>query len=273
MIIEPFRQEDIAAFLHLAARENWVAEPWEFDFLLSSFPQGCFTARGENGEHAGFVTALRHEKSGWIGNLIVAEQFRGRGFGETLFRNTLDTLRDVGVETVWLTASTAGKSLYEKHGFKRVDTINRWVGAGRQRHVVHDGCDKAIVSPAMSRIDCQAWGDRRNSLLAATAGRGKVLRAESGFAVLQPSGNDVQFGPVSAMDSFTAEKLFDEALRTVQAGTKIYIDVPSSNRSAMRLFTRRRMRISGSNELMYAGTRPDYRPTLLYGLATMGSCG
>jgi hypothetical protein len=33
------------------------------------------------------------------------------------------------------------------------------------------------------------------------------------------------------------------------------------------------MRVTGSTELMYAGVKPDYRPEMLYGLATMGSCG
>ena len=50
MTIDPFRTEDIAPFLNLAAAEGWVAEPWEFEFLLSEFSQGCFAARGDDGE-------------------------------------------------------------------------------------------------------------------------------------------------------------------------------------------------------------------------------
>ncbi len=38
MNIEPFRTGDIATFLTLGAEENWVAEQWEFAFLLSTFP-------------------------------------------------------------------------------------------------------------------------------------------------------------------------------------------------------------------------------------------
>jgi hypothetical protein len=175
------------------------------------------------------------------------------------------------VETFWLTASKSGQALYEKHGFKSIDTIIRWVGTGRQRHAAHDDLD--ISNPSLSGIDCQAWGDRRDALLAATVGRGRLLLEESGFAVIQPCGNAKQFGPFTALDNATAERLFDAALRTVTLGSKIYLDSPASNRSALRMFNRRQLRISGSSELMYAGTRPDYRPELLYGLATMGSCG
>jgi len=96
---------------------------------------------------------------------------------------------------------------------------------------------------------------------------------ESGFVVIQPCGAARQFGPFSALDSGTAEQLFDEALRTVPLGTKVYSDVPASNRAALRMFNRKQMRIAGSNELMYAGRKPEYRSEYVYGLATMGSCG
>jgi hypothetical protein len=103
--------------------------------------------------------------------------------------------------------------------------------------------------------------------------RGWTVHEEAGFIVVQPCGAAVQFGPYSALDSATAEVLLERALRTVPLGRKIFIDAPVSNRSALRLFNRKGMQIAGRNELMYAGVRPDYRPEMLYGLATMGSCG
>jgi GNAT superfamily N-acetyltransferase len=275
MTIEPFRTDDITTFLDLAVAEGWVAEQWEFDFLLTAFPHGCFCARDDAGKAIAFVTSLRHGRSGWIGNLIVQADYRGKGVGEALFIRSLDALRDTGAKTFWLTASKLGKSLYEKHGFSTIDTIIRWTGFGKQLHGEHDsheaGGDETATS--VSSIDCQAWGDRRDALLAATVGRGRLLLRESGFLVLQPCGDAMQFGPFSALDSTTAEHLLNAALRTVLHGTKIYLDSPASNRGALRCLNRRRMRISGSNELMYAGVKPAYRPEFMYGLATMGSCG
>ncbi len=270
--IEPFRTEDIVPFLELASAENWVAEPWEFEFLIAVFSQGCFTARGENGKTAGFVTSIRHERSGWIGNLIVSAEYRGRKIGERLFTSAFEALRFSGVETFWLTASKSGQSLYEKYGFRSIDTIIRWVGTGRQRHTLN-GCqnDKSISN--MIDIDQQAWGDRRAILLTETAGRGRLVHDKSGFIVIQPAATAQQLGPFSAFDSGSAERLFDDATTAVAFGTKILVDAPASNRSSLRLFNRRKMKIAGSNSLMYAGKKPDYRPELIYGLATMGSCG
>ncbi|MFA7402633.1 MAG: GNAT family N-acetyltransferase [Pelobacteraceae bacterium] len=274
MNIDHFRMDDIPRFLELAAAENWVAEPWEFEFLLAQFPRGCCAARGDNGETAGFVTSLRHDRSGWIGNLIVAAEYRGQRIGERLFTTSLDALRSDGVETIWLTASKSGQSLYEKYGFTGIDTIIRWVGTGRQRHAEHGLRSEGNGSgSSVSGIDCRAWGDRRDSLLAETVGRGRLLFDESGFAVVQPCVDARQIGPFSALDAGSAERLFDDAAKTVAFGTKVLVDSPVSNRSALRLFNRKKMRIAGSNTLMYVGKKPDYRAEMIYGLATMGSCG
>lgn len=275
MIIEPFHTSDIAPFLKLAAAENWLAEPWEFEFLMSEFPQGCFAARSESGDMAGYVTSLRHQMSGWIGNLIVAAEHRGKGIGEALFRKALEALLVSGVETVWLTASKSGMPLYQKQGFTRIDTIIRWSGNGRQRLAGHAaGADGEKCDPLLlNDIDRRGWGDRRAALVAVTAGRGKVLEQDSGFLVVQPSGIDRQLGPFSAPGYGTADALLKNALNTIPLGSKVSLDAPSSNRTALLLFNRYRMRIAGSNELMYAGVKPAYQPEYIFGLATMGSCG
>lgn len=274
MNIEVFRAEDIVPFLKLAALESWVAESWEFEFLLAEFSQGCFVARGDEGETIGFVTALCHGNSGWIGNLIVAEASRGCGIGEALFKKSLEALQLAGVDTIWLTASKSGVSLYEKHGFSCLDTIVRWAGTGRGRRTSHEvSVEREVLDVSSCDLDKHAWGDDRSTLLEATARRGTLLQDESGFTVLQPCGDSWQFGPFLASNDATAEHLFDAAVKRVTLGTKIIADAPASNRSALRLFNRRKMRIAGSNLLMYAGKKPDYRPELIYGLATMGSCG
>lgn len=274
MKIETFSRADIDAFLQLAIREGWVAERWEFDFLLLTYPEGCFVVREQGGEAVGFVTALRHDISGWIGNLIVAERYRGKGVGEALFLQAVDALQNSGVETIWLTASVSGMPLYQKHGFRRLDTMIRWVGSGRQQHAGHASFDSGDdVNSLVSGLDSHCWGDRRDDLLHATISRGRLLADESGFIVVQPCGDALQFGPFTARDNDAAERIFYAALRTVQLGTKIYLDAPVSNRAALRMFNRRRLRLAGTTELMYAGARPDYHPEVLYGLASMGSCG
>lgn len=271
---EPFCAVDIADFLSLAEQENWVAEPWELEFLLDAFPEGCLVVRDEDGLVTGCVTSLLHHRSGWIGNLIVEPKHRGKGLGETLFLAAMGALQAAEAETIWLTASKMGISLYEKHGFNRIDTIVRWRGNGRQRFTGQETEATGVTAySALNDIDSRAWGDRRDALLAVTSGRGRVLQQEAGFVVLQKCGNDRQLGPYCAAGYGAADALLKMALNSIPFGTKVRLDAPASNRTALQLFNRNRFRITGSNELMYAGVKPAYQPEYIYGLATMGSCG
>jgi hypothetical protein len=133
------------------------------------------------------------------------------------------------------------------------------------------GCDS--MSGSSQDLDASAWGDHRTALLKVTTQRGMLVQQESGFIARQPCRNDWQLGPFSTVDSKTAEHLFDTVVRNHAFRRGLVVDAPDSNRAARRLFHRRNMRITGSTVLMYAGKKPAYRPELLYGLATMGSCG
>ncbi|MDD2855521.1 MAG: GNAT family N-acetyltransferase [Desulfuromonadaceae bacterium] len=274
MIFDRFCASDIDPFLELATVEGWIAERWEFEFLLRAFAEGCFAAREISGEVVGFVTSIRHDRSGWIGNLLVRPECRGKGIGASLFKKALEGLFCSDVETVWLTASKSGMPLYQKLGFKAVDTINRWTVGGRGRGTAQEISDASSrLYAELNEFDSRAWGDRREALIAATVGRGRVIKQDAGFVVLQKCGECVQFGPFLATDYSSADALLKSALNAVSQGTRVCIDTSALNLTASRLFKRYRMEISGSNELMYAGAKPAYAPEYIYGLATMGSCG
>jgi ribosomal protein S18 acetylase RimI-like enzyme len=167
MIIDRFRHEDLTAFLTLAAEENWICGQGEFDFLLRQFPQGCLAARIDDTPVA-FITAIKYGTSGWIGNLIVRRDLRGKGIGNVLMRKALAVLLDAGARTIWLTASEAGKSIYERLGFGAVDLVERWYGTGTGRG---DG-----ASGDYSRADILAWTGPGG----VTAGRRLSLKRWSG---------------------------------------------------------------------------------------------
>lgn len=269
MTIAPFLREDVDHFMAMAQAERWMVEAREFDFLLGAFPQGCFCARDKADRVTGFVTSLRHDRSGWIGNLIVSPGSRGSGIGKRLFLKAREVLYEAGAQTIWLTASKAGKPLYEKHGFTGIDRIYRWTGFGIGSFP--SACDVGAV-PDQS-IDRLGWGDSRDRLLAATTERGQVLARDAGFSVIQPCNRSVQIGPFAALKTSCAEILLDDALASILPDVEIFIDAPAGNRAGSDLLQQRGFRKQGTNELMYAGSRPAYRPEFIYGLASMGSLG
>lgn len=269
MDVRPFAPEDVPAFLALAAAEGWVSDPWEFAFLLGSFPHGCLAVE-EEGRPAAFVTAVRYGTSGWIGNLIVAKDARGRGLGTRLMRRALDELLAAGVKTVWLTASSAGLPLYEKMGFREMDGILRWSGTARGGG---EGAGDPAHPDGLVHLDRAGWGDDRGAILAAVAARGMVLREAGGFLLLHPCGDHYQMGPWTAADRAAAARLLDRALSRRPSGSRLLLDVPARNLAAASLLNDADFTPAGRTVLMCLGERPAYMPERIYALATMGSIG
>jgi len=270
MKMKPFHRDDIEQFLNLAAAEQWVTEQCELDFLLTAFPDGCFCMQDETGAAVGFATSLKHDRSGWIGNLVVRADCRGTGIGEALFMRAVRALHDADTETIWLTASEMGRPLYEKHGFKSIDRIIRWVGraCGTAGAAGKDGLARFDES-----LDRLCWDDRRELLLEWTTNRGMVVAEESACAVIQPTGEAMQIGPCAALNHAAAGRVISTALTAVVAGIKVVCDAPSSNSACTTLLQALEFVKQGETHLMYAGSEPDYRPDYLYGLATTGSSG
>ena len=267
--IDRFGPADIVPFLALACQEGWICDRWEFEFHLETFPQGCFVARC-NDEPVGFITALRHDHSGWIGNLLVREDLRGCGIGRALMQESLAALRGAGVMTVWLTASSDGKPLYEKLGFVTIDIVQRWRGTG----AVDPGSTQCVASSTqVLQLDKQGWGDSREKLLSATLARGELLENGEGFLIVQRTGAGIQFGPWGGFSAEGATWLLAQARSRFCANDDIFLDSPRGNRGAAELLADQGFRVSGATHLMCHGDVPLFSPNLVYALASMGSMG
>ncbi|HEY6839497.1 MAG TPA: GNAT family N-acetyltransferase [Geobacteraceae bacterium] len=269
MEIDRFGHDDIGPFLRMALSEGWVCDRWEFSFLLRHFPQGCFVVRGDDGPVA-FVTAVKYGTSGWLGNLIVAPELRGQGYGSALLESALGALVHAGVRTVWLTASEAGQPIYERLGFVTIDVVERWRGAGKGGRSLGP---TGIAPDRLLQLDAAGWGDQRETILAEVVARGSVFAAPDGFLVSQKSSGGVQFGPWSAEEDETAHWLFDQALAAAGKDTGVFLDVPAANGTAARFLAARGFVRTGNNLLMYLGEPPGFRPGRIYALASMGSMG
>lgn len=266
MQITNFTPDDIHPFLDLAKDEGWISTRRELAFLLERSPEGCLVCH-EEGKPVGFVTAVRHGRSGWIGNLLVGAVSRGRGIGTALFKQAMQVLKDNGVGTVWLTASKYGRPIYERNGFQSCDQVRRWDRSGQG-----SGCavDATPVHPGWQEIDYLGWGDARDELLAYAAAGGTAMGGEEGFLMLQRLSGGHQVGPFGALNSKAAEALMEKVL---SFGGRTLLDVPSANRAASKILTSRGFTVSSEVDLMYAGQPPAYHPEHIFGLASMGSMG
>lgn len=271
MQIDQFVHNDLNRFLILANDEGWICDRWEFDFLFNAFPQGCLVAR-RWGIPVGFVTSIKYGNSGWIGNLVVREQFRGQGVGTMLMKSALAALENAGAETVWLTASLAGKPIYESLGFKSVDVINRWVGRGIGDEEDDHPTKRCISRDEMLDIDKAGWGDRRDAIIDLTTERGRVFSTRGAFLVSQPCAEGVQLGPWGGTDG-GALLLLEEALAETGWENKVFLDAPLGNSGLSSFLLGMGFLIQGTTLLMCKGNASAYAPERVYALASMGSMG
>jgi GNAT superfamily N-acetyltransferase len=264
---QPFVEADIDPFLELAGREGWISGRWEMEFLLQSFPQGCFVWR-EAAISQGYLTSIRYGRSGWIGNLLVHPEGRRHGIGRGLMERAISELLKNGAETIWLTASAEGAGLYQKLGFVPIDSINRWCGkAALNRDLKPQPLDLDFVRS----VDRVGWGDRRETLLRETCSRGTLHTSSGGFICSQKLAGGTHLGPWGCLIGAQAGQLLDRVL--APGDEDFFLDVPAGNFAAAELLSQRGFGVRGSNLLMYLGDRPLYQPGNIYALASMGSMG
>ncbi len=177
----------------LAEREGWRIPRQEVALYQGPMADSAFALRVGD-EPRGFVTVMRHEKSGWIGNLLVDPECRGRGYGSLLFEHAVDALRARNIGSVWLTASEMGRPIYEKRGFRLMGGVVRWVfspsGASLAAATFQEQNRELLY-----RGDHGVWGESRCGLLEPLSSKGKIFAFGNTVALLQQVAGVQVIGP------------------------------------------------------------------------------
>jgi GNAT superfamily N-acetyltransferase len=128
LIIRAMHKEDLRFAVQCTAAEGWLSEDQTTleGFFLND-PQGCLLAE-ENGQPVGICIATSYGTSGFIGELIVSPERRGRGVGAALLRHGVRGLKERGAETVYLDGVLMAVQLYERNGFTKVCRSWRYSG-------------------------------------------------------------------------------------------------------------------------------------------------
>jgi predicted GNAT family N-acyltransferase len=216
---------------------------------------------------------VAHEQSGWIGNLIVPQALRGRGYGVMLFRWALAALAERDMKTCWLTASELGRPIYEKSGFLVVNEVERWVCPPRK------GFDRRVNEPLLARqalreCDRSAWSEHRDALLDHLLESGQVFACDDALALLQ-KGQDMQIlGPwySRSLCPRANRRLLQQALAAADPSVEIVADILASS-PLRQLLAATGFTLSGHNRLMMKGTSPVVDLNAMVALASLGSVG
>lgn len=260
-------ERDWPVFRTLAEQEGWRVPQQE---LALHRQGGCSRAWAlrQHGCTIGLVTGVRHQHSAWIGNLIIAPDKRGCGYGAALFSHAVRELRAAGATTLWLTASAQGAPLYAARGFHRVGKIERWVrkeggsGAGELAGTGRSG----------AHLDAAVWGDDRRPLLRHLERAGIWLQQGESLALLQ-GGDDFQLiGPwYGSRQPREDAELLTRLLAAALPQRELVVDLLGQS-GREELLAATGFISGGSTGLMVAGPTQVQWSRLL-ALATLGSCG
>lgn len=264
-------ESDWQLFLDLARQEGWRVPPQELILYRGSLADCAFVLK-DAGTARGFVTAVAHGKSGWIGNLLVPAECRGRGYGTLLFDHALATLARRGVGSIWLTASPLGRPIYEKKGFRGVDGVERWTmraaGAPVAVDVTAVGLERLLAADAL------VWGESRRALLEPLAAAGRVFASGSTVALLQQAGAMRVIGPWVSPELCPRENrmLLMALLSAAGEGEELVADVLASS-PLKPLLAAAGFTAGGYNDLMVRGETAGIDLSRLVALASLGSMG
>lgn len=98
---------------------------WKFDYesFVKSFIEDDFFYAFviiQDELIVGTGNAILKEKVGWLANIIVYENYRGKGLGYKMTKFLVDFLNDKGCETQLLIATELGEAVYQKVGFRKI---------------------------------------------------------------------------------------------------------------------------------------------------------
>ena len=126
--IREMQKADLAFAAECTAAEDWVSEDLstlEGFFLYD--PHGCLIAE-INKQRVGICVATSYGKSGFIGELIVRPEARGRGVGASLLNHGVQILCKRGAEAIYLDGVLNAVGLYERNGFRKLTRSWRFSG-------------------------------------------------------------------------------------------------------------------------------------------------
>jgi GNAT superfamily N-acetyltransferase len=201
--IDRLTPDHVDAATRLSTSVGWNQTPADWRRLLDLYPATCFGGWVDDSLVATSTLATYDDRVGWVGMVLVDEQFRSRGFGSAIFEAALDAGRTAGLETIGLDATDAGRNIYDGYGFETLGGIDRWRGApaATPSANVHEFAETSEVAS----FDEARCGVDRTPLLAHlldspdTVGLRHTDEGETdGYLVVRPGRTCAQVGPVVA---------------------------------------------------------------------------
>jgi len=268
IVIEPLTKEAIPLLRDFAPPE-WNS-PLD-RFLTFHWGQPYFQAwiARLDGQITGVGNIIRHETSGWLGNIIVAPPFRRQGLGQGITEHLIDQLRAAGRKSLLLVATAMGEPVYRRIGFE-VSVVYRFF-KGEPPPMQPDSALRPLVPAdraAALELDRIVSGEERTPLVSRFLETGWVYQADPGATIRGVFLPAFAMGLVSALDEEAGLTLLK--FKLAHNGGKVVI--PEANKAAIGLARQLGFQEYLAAPRMHLGPEVPWQPHLVFSRAS-GYCG
>jgi ribosomal protein S18 acetylase RimI-like enzyme len=224
-------REDYRFAVQLTDSMNWNMVESDFEFMMELERDGCFVAYDDS-DNVGISTTIAYGKIGWIGNVIVSEKRRKKGFGSLLVEHCIKYLMNQGAESIGLYAYTNRIRFYEKLGFKR--NLDFIVLEGKVPSVHFKTNTRVVLKsdiPDIVKIDSFCFGSPRKKLIESLLHDSDNLcfvpidKGNFGFIITKVFGEYSEIGPMVCFDKKVASELLMATLNKL-VGLNIFLCLP-----------------------------------------------
>lgn len=248
--------DDTPDLMALVEEAGWNQTPRDWQMMLA-LGNGRGLADPAGRIRASAVTLPHGDALGWIGMVLVAGDWRKRGYATRLLDQCIAELRDAG-RVAGLDATPAGQPVYTRLGFVGTERISRWRRPARAPRGSASPGIRPVAPGDLAQIaalDAESFGSPRRTLIEDIAGRSETrgwIAEDGGFLLHRAGLKARQIGPLCAPDTASAGRLLDSALAAF--GEALVIDACDAHPAFAALLDARGFTIERPFTRMYLGT-------------------
>ena len=282
LVIRNMTRPEVGELVEWAAREGWNPGLHDGELFWATDPDAFIAAERDGVLIGGGAITSYQGEFGFMGFFIVRPEFRGQGFGNTLWHARRERLlarlcpgTSIGMDGVF-----AMQDYYAKGGFVFSHRDIRFRADIPDHPVIVSVGDEEIVPlaeipfdqvidydhtcfPAPRPTFLAGWIAQPDALALACRRDGKL----SGYAVVRRCRAGCKIGPLFAHDTPAAMALYAH-LAGFAAGGPLFLDVPESNPAALALVHRHQMIEVFGCARMYLGPPPALAHQRTFGVTT-----
>ena len=267
-------QAELAIAVDWAAAEGWNPGLHDAGCFHAADPDGFLIGRLEDEPVAVLSVVKYGESFGFLGFFIVKPPYRGRGFGQQIWKAGMAYLegRSIGLDGVVEQQANYGKS-----GFVLAHRNVRYQGVARAQRPAPPGTVALATLPfdALLAYDqpffpepramfLRCWINQPDATALGILDDGQL----GGYGVLRRCRNGFKIGPLFADSPALAEQLFMGLQAQAPEGAALFLDVPETNAEAVAMAQRHGMSIVFETARMYKGRAPELPVERIFGITT-----